>query len=244
VSELVLAPTRAFTEGTGSSHAPYIVAPDVSGGASVTAWIDNDDTTYGKCDANRSSRGQYLQWQSVDPSIDPSWITAFGVRFRASSHISSSPFVVQLFAQTSKLLSNPFHGASGALLTDSVADAWTYYDYVVPDADYDTAGWAPLGVASAADPLLTLYCRTVPTDGSGEFTSSDVIFVSEQRLVVYYTVPSGDTVGAFLAQPQLGGVPPRRIHPRSDGLGASSARRTWPTPPSVQASNRRAGGYL
>lgn len=39
-------------------------------------------------------------------------------------------------------------------------------------------------------------------------------------------------------------APPLRQYPRSDGLGASSVRRLWPPPPSVQASNRRAGGYL
>lgn len=39
-------------------------------------------------------------------------------------------------------------------------------------------------------------------------------------------------------------APPLRQYPRSDGLGASSARRVWPVPKSVQASNRRVGGYL
>lgn len=39
-------------------------------------------------------------------------------------------------------------------------------------------------------------------------------------------------------------VYPLRHHPRSDGRGTSSARRVWPLPNSVQASNRRAGGYL
>lgn len=36
----------------------------------------------------------------------------------------------------------------------------------------------------------------------------------------------------------------RRVHPRSDALGASSARRMVPRPRSEQFSNRRAGGYF
>lgn len=39
-------------------------------------------------------------------------------------------------------------------------------------------------------------------------------------------------------------APPLRIHPRSDGLGLSSARRVYPPSPSIQASNRQVGGYL
>jgi len=39
-------------------------------------------------------------------------------------------------------------------------------------------------------------------------------------------------------------IPPLRQYPRSDGLGASSTKRVYPLPPSIQASNRRAGGYL
>lgn len=39
-------------------------------------------------------------------------------------------------------------------------------------------------------------------------------------------------------------TPPLRQHPRTDGLGTSSARRMWPPPRSVQASIRRAGGYF
>ena len=34
-------------------------------------------------------------------------------------------------------------------------------------------------------------------------------------------------------------IPPLRQYPRSDGLGASSVRRLWPPPPTIQASNRR-----
>lgn len=38
--------------------------------------------------------------------------------------------------------------------------------------------------------------------------------------------------------------PPLRHYPRTDGLAASTVRRGYPHPGSVQASNRRAGGYL
>jgi len=34
-------------------------------------------------------------------------------------------------------------------------------------------------------------------------------------------------------------IPPLRQYPRSDGLGASTVRRLWPPPPTIQASNRR-----
>lgn len=54
-----------------------------------------------------------------------------------------------------------------------------------------------------------------------------------------YTEP-----GASYAAPRRARQAPLRQHPRSDGLGTSSAPRLYPLPQSYQASNRRAGGYL
>jgi hypothetical protein len=246
-AELVLTPTRAFTEGTGSSHVPYIVATDVVSGGSATAWIDGSDASYGKCDANRTSRGQYPKWHDVDGTIDPTWITAIGVRFRASCANPTVPFVVQLFAQTSKLLSSPVQSGvtvSPPQETSSTAFEWLDYDYVIPDIDYDPVGWAPGGISDAADPTLTLYCRTIPGDQTGVTSSPEIILVSEQSLVIYYTIPDPDPGTSLLASSPVGRLAPLRVHPRNDGYGTSSAPRIYPAPKSYQASNRRAGGYL
>lgn len=233
MAELVLLPTKVLTEGTGSSHAPYIVASDVISGTSLTAWVDGDDASYGKSDAGRSARGNYPLWSDQDGTIDASWVTAIGVRFRAKTLGSdtASHFVIQLFGQTSKLLSDPHHGGE-APLAFAANDTWQDFDYVVADADYDETGWAPDGVQSALTQTF-IYARTVPTDVTGGATATGVVYTAEQSIVIYYTVPGTSTV-----------IPPLRQYPRSDGLGASSARRVYPLPPSIQASNRRAGGYL
>lgn len=192
--ELVLTPTKVLTEGTGTSHAPYIVAPDLSSGQSFIAWSDNDDASYGKCDASRSSRGNYPLWSDVDPSIDPSWVTAIGVRFRAltPSVDAVAHFVVQLFGQTSRLLSDPFIGSEVPLVF-AAANTWEDFDYVVADVDYDAAGWAPTGVQSALAETF-IYCRTKPTDVTGEFNGTGVLEISEQSIVIYYTVPDDGTI--------------------------------------------------
>lgn len=223
MAELVLAPTNTGTEGSGTATG-FIV------GTTTTLWIDGSDSTYIESTASRSSKGTYPLWSTVDGTIDPSWVYAIGVRFRART-ISSDPtsyFVVQLFGQVSKLLSNPFYG-SVAPLVPSV-DTWSDYDYVIADTEYDTSGWAPLGVQSALTQTF-LYARTVPVDSTGEFTASGEIQTSEQRIVLYYTIPA--TV-----------QPPLRQYPRRDGLGASGVVSHYPPPRSIQASNRRAGGYL
>jgi hypothetical protein len=228
--ELVLTPTRVATEGTGSSNAPYVVATDVSGGGSATAWIDGDDASYAKSDAGRSSKGTYPLWSDVDPTIDPTWVTAIGVRFRIMCG-DNSHYVIQLFGQTSKLLSNPFHGGHDPLVIHVPGD-WEDVDYVVPPEDYDTGGWAPDGVQSALEQTF-IYCHTVPTDVTGEFTGASVLLVAEQSIVIYYTTPDVEPP-AF--PPGLGTAPrspdrhPLRLYPRKDGRGPmGSAARVWPT---------------
>lgn len=235
MAELVLSPLKVLTEGTGSSHAPYIVAPDLTSGTSLTAWTDNDDASYGKCDAGRSSRGNYLKWSDADGTIDASWVTAIGVRFRAMTP-STAPvdyFSVNLFGQVSKLLSTPFYGAEDPLVF-AHQDVFEDFDYVVADADYDTTGWAPLGVQSALTQTF-IYCRTVPVDVTGEFTASGVLEISEQRIVIYYTPPAGPVSAPV---PPESAVPWLKQYPRDD-IG-----RQYPPPKSIQASNRVAGGYL
>jgi hypothetical protein len=235
--ELVLTPTLVLTEGAGTTNNPYIVAPDLSGGTSAAAWTDGSDASYGKCDANRSSRGNYPKWSDADPTIDPSWVTAIGVRFRAKTPSTDAVtyFVVQLFGQVSKLLSNPFHGGEPPLHF-AANDTWEDFDYTVADPDYDEGGWAPDGVRSALAQTF-IYCRTVPTDITGELTASGVLQISEQSIVIYYTVPPVDGGGG--PDGPLG-VPPLRLTNRGDLFG--SARRLTDSR-SRQGSNRLTG-YL
>ena len=196
MSELVLAPTTATTEGTGTSHNPYIVATDVIGGTtsgtSASAWVDDLDTTYVKGDAGRSSKGNYPLWSTASGAPDASEVTAIGVRFRAMTP-STDPcnyFIVQLFGQISKLLSNPFHGAR-APLQFSGTDTWQDFDYTISDAEYDEAGWAPDGVQSALEQTF-IYARTKPSDVTGEFTATGVLYIAEQRIVLYSaSAPTG-----------------------------------------------------
>jgi len=232
MSELVIAPDSATTEGTGTTNAPYIIASDVIGGttsgSSVTVWVDDDDATYIKSDFRRSSKGTYPNWETEPDPPAAADVTAIGIRFRARKGSGSSGwFIVQLFGQVAKLLSDPFHGGRTALTFGTVED-WMDFDYVVDAAEYDEAGWAPDGVQSALDQTF-IYARTWPvTDSTGEFLGDGTIEVAEQRIVLYY----GDTGTTTV-------MPPLRQYPRSDGLGASSVRRLWPPPPTIQASNRR-----
>lgn len=83
-------------------------------------------------------------------------------------------------------------------------------------------------VLAGPDPIVTFF--------TGVFGSNLTVF--ELWIDLETSAP--------LASPRIGDEiqPPRRQYPRSDGLGLSSARRHWPRPGSIQASNRRAGGYL
>lgn len=239
--ELVLAPTKAGVEGSGGTNFPYVVAPDVVSGGSVTAWVDGSDATYVKSDASVSSKGTYPKWSDVDSTIDPASVYAIGVRFRAMSP-SSNPtdyFIVQLFGQSSKLLSNPHTG--GVLATYvPIKDTWADYDYIVSDAEYDTAGWAPDGVQSALTQTF-IYARTKPSNEDGSLLADGLVEVSEQRIVLYYTA-AGDTAPPPDVMPGVT-LRPLRQYPRNDGRGLSTARRVYPPSRSAQASNRRAGGY-
>jgi len=241
MSELVLAPTKASVEGSGGTNAPYVIAPDVVSGGSVTAWVDGSDATYVKSDASVSSKGTYPKWSDVDPTIDPTWVTAIGVRFRAMTP-SSNPtdyFIVQLFGQSSKLLSNPHNGGVLAFSVP-VKDTWVDYDYVISDAEYDTAGWAPDGVQSALTQTF-IYARTKPSNEDGSLLASGLVDVSEQRIVLYYTRPGeGPPPGDVITRH---GIPLRQF-PRDDGRQTASARRNFPPPKSYQSSTRRGGGYL
>lgn len=231
MAELVLAPNTGTTEGTGTTNDPYIVAGDVIGGTvsgtSVAVWTDGDDNTYIKSDARRSSKGNYPNWQTteLDPP-DASQVTAIGVRFRARKGSGSSGwFIVQLFGQVSRLLSNPPYGGRLALGFGDTAD-WVDFDYVIDPAEYDVEGWAPDGVQSALQETF-IYARTVPvSDTTGEFTGDGTIEVAEQRIVLYYD--TGETV----ALP----IPPLQLVNRKDGLGASSA------PSLVHTDHHRQGG--
>lgn len=190
MSELVLAPTSATTEGTGSDNDPYLVAGDVIGGtvagSSPTAWTDGLDTSYVKSDAGRSSKGIYPLWSDAAPGLDAGSVFAIGVRFRAMTP-SSDPaayFIPQLFGQVSKLLSQPSYGGIPPL-EFAATDTWQDFDYIISPGEYDTGGWAPDGVQSALEQTF-LYARILPTNVTGEFLGDGLVYVAEQRIVLYY----------------------------------------------------------
>jgi len=211
MAELVIPPDSATTEGTGTDNAPYIIAGDVIGGttsgSSATVWVDGADTTYIKSDFRRSSKGTYPNWETQDDPPAAADVTAIGVRFRARKGSGSSGwFIVQLFGQVAKLLSNPSLGGRLALTFGTTVD-WMDFDYVIDAGEYDTAGWAPDGVQSALEQTF-IYARTWPvSDSTGEFLGEGTIEVAEQRIVLYYGDGTTTTV-----------MPPRQLTNRRDGL--------------------------
>jgi hypothetical protein len=63
-------------------------------------------------------------------------------------------------------------------------------------------------------------------------TGSALTYVAPIMFTFTYTTPA--------ATPSLSTIaPPQRLYPRPDGLGGSTARRLYPLPATVQASNRR-----
>lgn len=131
-------------------------------------------------------------------------------------------------------------GGSGGTPWDIIAGFST--DAVISDAAPE---WHDFGIASGD---LTAFVQSladqsrVLTVGSGAETSSTSLSYSriyEGYLEFDYTpAERPDTAVTFTRPAAL------RVYPRSDGLGASSARRIYPPPRSIQRSNRRAGGYL
>lgn len=81
---------------------------------------------------------------------------------------------------------------------------------------------------------------------------TDVVSKGYRYCLFQFAIPAPPGPGTQIVQVRTMKVcatgpahaPPLRLYPRSDGLGTSSARRLWPPDQSVQASNRRAGGYL
>lgn len=185
MSELILAPTSAITEGSGTSTG-WI------NGASLTCWTDGDDATWVKSDWNRTSKGVYPNWGLAGVIADPAQVYAIGVRFRLRT-ISADPtphFIVQLFGQAARLLTNPSHGGIPPLDTPAPND-WSNYDYVFNITEYDELGWAPAGVQSALEQTY-LYVRTWPSTDDGVSRAAGTIQTAEQRVVLYYdaTLPA------------------------------------------------------
>lgn len=199
--ELTLIPTNGQIEGASSkSHNPMVVASDTvgSGTSSATVWTDSSDSSYIWNDWLWSSKGVYPLWTTVDPATDPTWITAvghtidpswvyqIGVKFRAKG-VAGEYFVVQLFGNVSKLLSDPHQGSVDAL-TFAATDTWEDFEYIISDAEY-SPGWAPAGMASALAISSYLYARTVPVaDITGYLGDNHYIQVAEQRVVLYYDI--------------------------------------------------------
>lgn len=238
MAEIVLVPTSARTEGTGTANSPYVIATDAIGETSLTAWTDGLDSSYVKGDWNRSPKGNYPKWDSVPEAagVAAAWVYAIGTRFRMTVGPDADGdvdgFIVQLFGQTSKLLASP----SAALSPPSVG-VFADYDYVWDNADYDTGGWAPNRVQSALEQTF-IYTRTWPTDSTGTFLGPGLVKVSEQRMVLYYTPPA-DTGG--VGQDNFEDTPPLRLTNRADQF--SSARSLAGRAQSRQGSNRLTG-YL
>jgi hypothetical protein len=113
---------------------------------------------------------------------------------------------------------------SWPMSAENLADA---HDGVGDSPPLNGVAYAAADVAKMATlaPAIEFY-------DAGSSSSGDI-----NRVVYIYEVSVELVATRRLA-------PPLRQYPRSDGLGASSARRLWPPSRSVQRSNRRVGGYL
>ena len=200
--ELVIWPTSVTSEGsTDSRHSPFVVGDTTNG------LKDGLDTTYGWATWLRTVKGVYPLWDTLDPKanpdpdavypsptdldeIDSSWVNTIACRFRAKAVESDASFGIQLFAQASKLLTNPSYGPH-VPLSFAASDTWENFEWGFTPEEYDTGGWAPNGILSALNDMSPgyLYVRTVPLDPVDGTLNDYNIQVSEQRLVLYYTVP-------------------------------------------------------
>lgn len=196
--ELNIYPTVSTIEGANTAeHTPMVVAPDSDGNSSPTAFIDSNDATYVWGTNHWSPKGVYPRWDLVDPGSDPSapeglteihqeWITAIGFRCRVKG-TPGQYMIVQLFGNVSKLLSQPSYGSLPPhQFTDNI---WNDFEYVFDSSEYDISGWAPNGMQSALDITSYLYTRMCPTDSTGTFSALTDFQVSEQHLVLFYTIP-------------------------------------------------------
>lgn len=204
--ELAIYPSDATTEGgTDTRHSPWNV------GTSTAILSDGDDATYGWATWIKTIKGVYPLWTAVDPmehgdtvipsilpeaawlgpgDIDPSWVTKISCRFRAKSP-DSAICGIQLFANVSKLLTNPSYGTHPTL---TLTDEWTNYEWEFDNSQYAVGGWAPDGIQSALNDMFPgyLYVRTIPLNPADHSSTADFnIQISKQHLVLYFTVPLG-----------------------------------------------------
>lgn len=206
--ELAILPTSTTSEGTTSPHSPFVVG-------SGNVLLDNDDATYGWVDWHRTVKGVYPLWNTVDPhthsdlpsnlpaiypeyddlgpgDINPAWVNTIAFRFRAKAVEADAVIGLQLFANVSKLLTNPAYGSHNPLSFNMGAGVWHNFEWGFTPSEYATGGWAPNGIQSALNDMFPgyLYARTVP------LTSTDInalgdynVQISEQYMVLYYTIP-------------------------------------------------------
>ena len=223
-------------------------------------WVDHDLSTflgdgdlYGGTQRTQYSGGQLMRlgsgtfWRFAFPDItlSPTEATEVEVTFGTAGQDAGSGFnTVNLIA---------LDALSGATFDDFASLADTdltgFSNVTTPDGQVYTVSSGP-GV----------YPPGTPGEDFAAFqTHFDTYVATGDRPYLLFRAFGGDTtvakvrtrtgpfdaastfLGAFLGTPAQ---PPLRIHPRSDGLGTSSTARIWPPSRSIQASNRRAGGYL
>lgn len=190
--ELILTPSSVTSEGsTDGSHSPFVVGDTTNG------LKDGLDTTYGWVTWLRSVKGVYPLWTTVTPTeptglaagdIDPAWVTSIGTRFRAKATESDAVMIPALFGNVSKYLAGK--GDVHTPLSFTSAGVWQNFEYFWDDLEYDTTGWAPLGMQSALDITSYLYTRTWPLNPADPTLLGDYnIQISEQSIVIRFTIP-------------------------------------------------------
>jgi len=126
-------------------------------------------------------------------------------------------------------------------------------DFYTVGGNANVAG-SNVQVIDPATYVSTLGPGQYAPDSEGAFLQDNFdarVVAAGQHFLAFRNSGSGSTSvvqirtrGSFPGPTALHRSPPLRQYPRNDGLGASSAPRVYPPPASIQASNRRAGGYL
>ncbi len=202
-------------------------------------WDDTNDATGSIVNGTYRPGDPSVTWTYGYAPIEPpagvsvSQVTAIGYRVRAFGSVTAF---------------NAAHGPAPdpVLISPTVIDGSGYlaYRFFAP----------PMGVFTGPDATYNPYedfeAQYHPEDdlvGSVASVAASILAGTATLLVEAYAPSSGSwdvqvvvpEASIFLV---IGGH--RRVFPRTDALGASSAKRVVPKPRSEQFSNRRAGGYF
>jgi len=212
----VFANTSDFTNGVGYTLVNPVTVP-------VDATIDNVSVTM-----SVESNGQ-----SIDNVVHVSPLCGFSPLSTAGPTISFTSFVGA--------------GGPGDLPLSGGKQTITYDGLTYPALSGgagvgDFNAWVAAANNTADQMIMTCTVQNANNGGYLKYYNP-VVFDVAWTVIAVDPGPDDPATGVtgFDTSRALAAL---RQYPRSDGLGASSARRVWPPAPSVQAFNRRAGGYL